>query len=105
MPEGAAHLRTFFENLTKMSRFMGDGVGYMTSALLELTAVGSSYLPRLGTAFTNTMERFQRWVAASEDSGKLTEWIDAGISNMRAFGSVVANTAGIFRALTTAAKA
>ena len=81
----------------------GDGIGAMTSALLQLATVGMSYLPDLASWFNNISYTFEAWVAKSVASGDMFKWIDAGLANLKALGSVLFHTVGIFHALGQAA--
>jgi len=84
---------------------MGDGVGAMTNGLMELGLVGSTYLPNLAGWFNDIAYSFEAWVQASTASGQIFEWVDTGITNLKALGMVLVNTVGIFHALGTAAEA
>ncbi|NDO78276.1 hypothetical protein GKZ75_08575, partial [Kocuria indica] len=81
----------------------GDGVGAMTQALLDLTAVGASYLPDLAGWFNEVSYTFEAFVDRSIASGEIFGWIDAGIANLKALGGVLFHTVGIFHALGQAA--
>ena len=104
MPRGAKNLTDFFSNLTGMLDRMNVGMLHMTAGLLTMVGAGSRYLPALGDAFSRAMARFDAWAFSAVESGRFFEWVDAAISNMRALGSVIGSTGGIFRALATAAK-
>ena len=104
MPRGAKNLTDFFSNFTGMLDRMNVGMLHMTAGLLTMVGAGSRYLPALGDAFSRAMARFDAWAFSAVESGRFFEWVDAAISNMRALGSVIGSTGGIFRALTTAAK-
>ena len=104
-PRGAANLEKFFGNFATMMGNMREGVQSMTSALLELVGAGSTYLPRLGAAFSDVMTRFNEWLVASVDSGRFFEWVDAAIVNFKALMGVIGALSGILNALSTAALA
>jgi len=81
----------------------GDGVGAMTEAVMKLGLVGSSYLPNLAGWFNEIAYATEGWVAASIATGRIFDWIDTGLMNLRALGGVLVHTVGIFHALGKAA--
>lgn len=104
VPANQASLTQFFENLTDALATMADGMSDLTSGLIRMVGAGSRYFDGIAQGFNNMAERFRNWADASVASGAFFEWVDAAISNMRALGSVIGSTGGIFRALATAAK-
>jgi hypothetical protein len=87
----------------------GESVGILFRAitpivnvLRQVGAVGSQFLPGLAQDALSLAERFDRWVTAARESGKLAQWIGAGVEALRNLGTIAWNAAGavvaIFRA-------
>lgn len=81
------------------------GAGAFTSALMTIASVGSTYLPALGSWFTNLGTQFNGWTNRVTADGSLRSWIDTGISGLQMLGSIVGSVAGIFASLARAAVA
>lgn len=101
--EGLGFISASLDYLTSAIDIAGDGVGAMTSAFLQLGTVGMSYLPNLAGWFNTIAYAFEDWVAKAVASGDIFDWIDAGIANLKALGSILFHTVGIFHALGQAA--
>ncbi|WLW38495.1 tail length tape measure protein [Streptomyces phage Vanseggelen] len=69
-----------------------------------LGKVGTSYLPELANWFGTVSDKFSAWLTKNEESGKLTEWIDLAIQNLKELGGVISNLFGIFAGLGRAAQ-
>ena len=65
------------------------GAAPFTRAILNLTAAGTTILPRLGTAIANVAARFDRWVSGAAADGRLTKWINDGVTAFRDLGSLL----------------
>ena len=100
---GLGLVETILGYLADAVDISGEGIAAMTSGLLELTAVGASYLPNLAGWFNDISASFEAWVQKSTASGEIFAWIDTGIENLKALGSILWNTIGVFHALAEAA--
>lgn len=65
---------------------------------------GSKYLPRLASWFAQVTNDFDKWLTKADEAGKLTEWIDEGIVQLKALGRVLSSTGSIFASLARAAE-
>lgn len=81
---------------------MGQALSRFLAGLLQMGAAGSSFLPALSQSALQLAERFERWVAAARESGKLAGWISTGITTLKQLGSILINLStsigAIFRA-------
>ncbi|KAB7761765.1 hypothetical protein [Mycolicibacterium mucogenicum] len=101
------------QNLSLMDRVFGNtaegqkranaAIAPITRAMLQLSSVGSEFLPRLGDAVTKVTTRFGNWVDKNVASGQMWKWIDEGLNGMRAFGNSLLNVGKMITGLTKAA--
>lgn len=70
-----------------------------TRALINLTAAGTEVLPRLGTALAGVGKRFDAWITAASDDGRLVGWINGGITALGQLGSLLGSLGGILGGL------
>lgn len=75
---------------------MRQSIGHVISGFLGIAAVGSTYLPRLGTAIDSVADRFKRWADDAIESGRLKEMIDGAIAEFGFLRDVVVNIGKIF---------
>lgn len=81
------------------------GIGNATGALLPLTmaftdlfAVGSTFMPRLGTAIADLATRFAGFISGARESGQISVWIENGITAAKQFGAILGNIGGVLSA-------
>lgn len=91
-------LDTMFRNTAQGARAAAPGMRAFASALNQIAAVGSSFLPRLGRAFSRVGEQFEAFIERTRASGQLEDWIEGGINavnrlgrTLRDFGAGIAN--------------
>ncbi|MFN3005144.1 hypothetical protein [Mycolicibacterium wolinskyi] len=75
----------------------------LVNAFGTLTAAGSDTLPRLADGLTGIAERFNRFITAADQDGRLAKWIDEGIKGIGHLGSIVLDLGKSFTAITEAA--
>jgi hypothetical protein len=78
-------------NTASMLGNMRTAVGDALQGFVGLGAVGSSYLPALGTAISNVADRFNAWVQSGVESGAITDMIDRALQGFRDLGAIVVN--------------
>ena len=66
-----------------------QGAAPFVRAILNLTAAGTSVLPRLGKALADVATRFDKWVSSAAADGRLTTWINNGVTALRDLGSLL----------------
>ena len=76
----------------------------LTRVWIDISTVGSQYLPRMGQAIASVSQRFAGMVANARQTGRLNELINNGITALQSFGRIAGNIggtiAGVFRAAT-----
>lgn len=93
--------REILENTVTGLGNMRQSIGHVISGFLGLAAVGSDYLPAIGTAIDGVAAKFKNWADDAIESGRLKEMIDNALAGFRTLGNVVDNVGGIIRAVFT----
>lgn len=78
---------------------VGQALTHALHALIGLGAGGTPFLTALADAALRLGVRFERWVAAARESGKLNQWIGNGITALTQLGSILGNLASIMGAI------
>lgn len=102
---GVENMSMFLENIAIATEKASDGFAYFGSFLHQIAVIGSQYLVRLGDAFTDTMQSWDNWIDNARATGEIWDMIDAGIENLKAFGSILASTTKIIGGFARAAEA
>jgi phage-related protein/predicted nucleic acid-binding Zn-ribbon protein len=102
--KGLQWIGDILENIGVMADIMGDGVGAFANGLLELTYVGSTYLPRLGEALSVLAYKFENFVQMNTENGNIFRWVENGITEFKNLGAVIAGTISIFGSLYEASR-
>jgi phage-related protein len=97
-------LNQMFTDLSQSIQIMTGHTGSLANIIATLGKVGTSYLPELASWFGNLTDRFSTFLTKSEGNGKLAEWIDLAIQNLKELGGVISNLFGIFAGLGRAAQ-
>lgn len=79
------------------------GTGAWVTALIELSAAGAAYLPKLAAAANEVGSRFADWVSSAVETGRFNQWVDTAVQQTKLLGGVLAQTGGIFSSLFEAA--
>ncbi len=96
-------LATMFGNLSTGMGNLSEAAEPFFDAFNKLGLHGSEFLPRFGTWVTDLATTFDAWITRSADAGKITEWIDHGVTSLQNMWDVAGSTIGIFQGLTQAA--
>jgi hypothetical protein len=75
----------------------------MIHAVGVLTAAGSDTLPRLATAVGAVADRFNNFITGADADGRLSKWINDGITGLTQLGDIALNIGKSFTAVTQAA--
>lgn len=102
--DGLRWIGDILENIGIMADTMGDGVASFTRGFLELTYVGSTYLPRLGWALSVLAFQFEDFVQKNTENGNIFRWVENGITEFKNLGAVIAGTFSIFGSLYEASR-
>lgn len=71
-------------------------------AIGTLTAAGADALPRLADGVGKVAERFDHFISAAAEDGRLDKWINDGITGLDHLGNIVINLGKSFNAVTKA---
>ena len=94
-----------FKPLHDSFAIAAEGAAPFTEAMFRLGAVGGEYLPRMAAAFTEVSNAFLSWVTQAQETGRINEIIDRGITNAKLFGGILVDVAGIINGVAKAAEA
>ena len=94
-----------FKPLHESFAIASEGAAPFTEAMFRLGAVGGEYLPRMAAAFTEVSNAFLNWVTQAQETGRINEIIDRGITNAKLFGGILVDVAGIINGVAKAAEA
>lgn len=67
------------------------GMKPFVDGIMRLTKESSDFLPRLGDAGAKVATRFDNWVTAISNDGRLDRWIDRGLDGMTNLGNTLVN--------------
>lgn len=94
-----------FKPLHDSFAIAAEGAAPFTEAMFRLGAVGGEYLPRMAAAFTEVSNAFLNWVTQAQETGRINEIIDRGITNAKLFGGILIDVAGVINGVAKAAEA
>lgn len=94
-----------FKPLHDSFAIASEGAAPFMEAMVRLGAVGGEYLPRMAAAFTEVSNAFLNWVTQAQETGRINEIIDRGITNAKLFGGILIDVAGIINGVAKAAEA
>lgn len=94
-----------FKPLSESFAIASEGAAPFMEAMVRLGAVGGEYLPRMAAAFTEVSNAFLNWVVQAQETGRINEIIDRGITNAKLFGGILVDVAGIINGVAKAAEA
>lgn len=82
-------LTPMFDALTEGINNSREGTDAWADSIAILGSVGSKYLPKFGTWFSDISVQFNNFLAAAEADGRLEKWIDEGIRSLKALGKSI----------------
>lgn len=94
-----------FKPLHDSFAIAAEGAAPFTEAMFRLGAVGGEYLPRMAAAFTEVSNAFLSWVTQAQETGRINEIIDRGITNAKLLGGILVDVAGVINGVAKAAEA
>lgn len=94
-----------FKPLHDSFAIASEGAAPFMEAMVRLGAVGGEYLPRMAAAFTEVSNAFLNWVTQAQETGRINEIIDRGITNAKLFGGILVDVAGVINGVAKAAEA
>lgn len=93
-----------FTNLNDSILLASGGTDAMGRSIEVLGRRGSQYLPRLAEWFVDINEKFADWLETADESGKLTDWIEEGIFEIKEFGRALSGAGSILAGFARAAE-
>lgn len=96
-------LRDLFINTREAVDIAGEGVGYLTEAIVRLVGAGVQYLPALASGFNGLMEKFAGWATQVTTDGSMQTWVTNGVAALGQLASVVGSVVSILVSIGTAA--
>lgn len=94
-PATLATIQTILNNVNASFQAFLPTIQTLTQAFLQLTAVGTSFLPQLGSLINQIAQGFSQFV----NSGALGQWIQVGIQAFQQFTPIAFQVLEIFREL------
>lgn len=82
-------LDTVFTNINSALSILGGAIRPVVQAFIDITTVGSSFLPTIAVSLTNAAQAFGNWVAQARESGQLATIIGNGLSVIRELMQIV----------------
>jgi hypothetical protein len=96
-------LSRIFGNTATAQGQLTSAIDPIVHAMGTLAAAGSDTLPRLATAIGNIAERFDHFISAANSDGRLSKWINDGLTGFTELGNIALNIGKSFTAITQAA--
>lgn len=93
-----------FDNLDASIKIATGSTGALAQSVGVLGSVGASYLPRLAQWFTNLANKTADWLTKAEQSGKLQQIIEAGITALKGLWSILSGVVQILGGIAKAAE-
>lgn len=96
-------LPAMFSDLNASIKIAGDNSNVFAGVITKLGLAGSNYLPRLAQWFVDINTRFNNWLGAIATDGRLTKWVEGGLTALHDLGSVLSNLGGLLAGISRAA--
>ena len=97
-------MRAMFANLADSILIASEGTDAWSQAIEILGRRGSEYLPRLAQWVNDLGDRFRDWLELADQDGRLTGWIETGITQARELGRALGGLGGILTDIAQAAE-
>ncbi|MCV7221533.1 hypothetical protein [Mycolicibacterium elephantis] len=85
-PESQQAISTTVSNIVSAFQNLSGAAGPLTSALANLLATGSDFLPDLASSAAQAAESFAAFVREAQQSGQLKQWISEGLTTVKQLG-------------------
>jgi hypothetical protein len=100
--------KSIHQSLINIRQGLANSMGFlpgMLSGLKDLVAVGSTFLPALGSGFTALGDRFAAFMARIAASGELADWIQGGLDALKLVVPLLKDVWGILHPIIQALNA
>ncbi len=98
----AQALAEIFERTGRALTLAKPGIDSFINGFLQLSEVGSRFLPRLSRAFNDVMGRFEAFIDRADKDGSLEKWIDRGLNLLSSLGNSLGHIMSIAGSVTEA---
>jgi hypothetical protein len=95
-------LSRVFGDTAQAQNILRNGIDPLVHAMGVLTGAGANTLPAMADAFDRITDRFDAFITAADQDGRLQDWIDKGEQGFGHLGDIIGNTGQIVHDLTTA---
>ena len=102
---GLRDMRATFDDIARSLAPLSRAVYHFTQAMMSITRVGASFLPRMAESFARMADSMSKWADAAARSGRMHKWIEDAVQNARELWRVVTNLGGVLSGLFTAINA
>lgn len=96
-------LQGMFTDLNSSITIFSGHTDSLVGIVRTLGEVGAGYLPQLATYFGNALDNLDKFLTTNKNNGNLFDWIDTGITNLRALGRGLFSTVTAIGGLSKAA--
>lgn len=96
---------TLFDNLKLSVNNLSGAFAPAIAALLDITTVGSSFLPGFAESINHAALRFAEFIRQARESGRLQEFFQNAIDTLKQLGDIIGNVFGALRNIMGAANA
>lgn len=85
---------TLVDNVRSSVQGLSGAFAPAIAALLDITTVGSSFLPGLSDAISEASKRFAEFIRHAAESGQLEEFFQRAIDTLKQLGRIISNVFG-----------
>lgn len=93
-----------FEKMNSAITILAGAMAPLVSAFVTMGEIGSQYFERFSKWIVDISTTFNNFIQKAAADGRMNEWIDTAITNLRALGSIVGSIVNIWNAIGDAAK-
>jgi phage-related protein len=86
---------TTLGNTQLMWAGLADTAAPLSQAWIDLSTVGSTFLPRFGTAMADASARFSEWIATMRGTGQMQTFFENSIEMAKQLGRIISNVGHI----------
>ncbi|WGH20824.1 tape measure protein [Gordonia phage Commandaria] len=91
----AADFTTTLENTRQMWAGIGQSFAPFSQAFINLSTVGSAFMPRLGTAVSNMASEFKEFTDRTRADGSMEEFFENSLTMAKQLGRILSNVGSI----------
>lgn len=88
-PENVGVIDGIITNIVTGFKMLEPAVAPAVQAIIDLTRVSASFLPKVSAILVDIITRFSTWISDLANSGDLTKWIQKGLDTLLEFEPVL----------------